>query len=105
MVLDSFDAWYSYVPDSNNAGRIKDRAIIKKKACSWTKKVINLYQSERMSYVIESRDKMLLDWYKVLEQVAPATVEYDRKGNIIIPEVLYYHFSKFSGWGTTYGLQ
>jgi signal transduction histidine kinase len=39
----------------------------------------------------------LLEWYKVLEKVAPRTVDYDANGQIIIPEMLYYHFSRFPG--------
>ena len=93
----TFDAWYSYRATDNSSKKVTDRAIIPNDACSWTIELLSLYQSDETSYMIESRGKMLRDWYQVLQQVAPDTLDYDKKGKIIVPKVLYYHFSKFSG--------
>ena len=94
----TFDAWYSYRPTDDERRQVMDRALIRNNACSWTQAVIVNYKSDQQSYLIESRGKMLKDWYQVLAaEVAPAVIDYDKNGNIIVPEVLYYYFSKFTG--------
>ncbi len=95
--LPTFDAWYSYRSTDNESRQVMDRALIPWNTCSWTRKVKAHYQSKEKSYMIESRRKMLSDWYKALETIAPAVLNYDDKGKILLPKVLYYHFSKFSG--------
>ncbi|MGB5272961.1 MAG: hypothetical protein WBN39_02825, partial [Flavobacteriaceae bacterium] len=36
-------------------------------------------------------------WYNYLDKVSPLVVERDNKGAIVVPKVLYYNYSKFSG--------
>jgi hypothetical protein len=95
--LPTIEVWYSYRVTDNSPKQISDRGVVPKNACSWTKKVMRLYNSGDTSYMIESKGKMLEAWYAVLEEVAPATIDYDKSGNIILPKILCYHFSKFSG--------
>ena len=79
--LPTFDGWYSYRSTEDESRRVMDRALIPKDACSWTREVISRYQSNEHNYVIESRGKMLMDWYRVLENgVAPAVIDYDENG-------------------------
>lgn len=63
----------------------------------WCQAVLKKYHSGKDSYSIISEGSMLQEWYQVLAKIAPQTVDYDQKGNIIIPEKLFYYFSKFSG--------
>ncbi|GJM27589.1 MAG: hypothetical protein DHS20C17_02240 [Cyclobacteriaceae bacterium] len=96
--LPTFDAWYSYRSTGDETSWVMDRALVPKDACSWTREVMDCYHSNQSSYLIESRGKMLKDWYRVLENgVAPAVIDYDKNGKIVVPKVLYYHFSKFTG--------
>ena len=55
------------------------------------------YQSSDDEYTIVSKGKKLAEWYHVLSTVAPDTLTYDDKGKMIIPKILYYHYSNFSG--------
>ena len=94
--LTTIDVWYSY--RSAKGKQVMDRTQVARSSCSWAQKVMELYESDEASYLIESRGKMLRDWYQVLAAgVAPEVIEYDRSGKIIVPKVLYYYFSKFSG--------
>jgi len=95
--LPTFDAWYSYRSTDDESRQVMDRALIPWNACSWTRKVKTHYRSKQKAYMIQSREKMLLEWYKALETIAPAVLDYDDKGKVLVPAVLYYHFSKFSG--------
>ncbi|MES1181969.1 MAG: hypothetical protein ABUL44_04150, partial [Flavobacterium sp.] len=93
---DVFEVWYSFY--SEEAKRhINDHGFCARSVCSWSITMMDKYFSDEQAYTIESRGDMLADWYKVLEEFAPATVEHDANGKIIVPEILYYHFSKFSG--------
>ena len=94
--LTTIDVWYSY--RSTIGKQVMDRTEVARNSCSWAQKVMELYESDETSYLIESRGKMLREWYHVLAAgVAPEVIEYDRSGKIIVPKVLYYYFSKFSG--------
>jgi signal transduction histidine kinase/ketosteroid isomerase-like protein len=94
---EKFEAWYAYrALNDVQSPVITGHASVPKKACSWTKEVMAKYSSPETEYTIESRGQMIKDWYKVIEQSAPLTLEYNTDGEIIVPEVLYYHFSKFS---------
>jgi signal transduction histidine kinase len=70
---------------------------INKKSTEWAREVIANYNSSATEYTIVASDEKIAEWYRSLEKNAPATVEYDEQGNLLVPERLYYHFSKFSG--------
>ncbi|WP_336517112.1 ATP-binding protein [Pollutibacter soli] len=93
---DKFDAWYTY--KSNHTGKtVKGNASVSKDGSEFSRKVLQLYNSGASTYVIESRGSMLEEWYRQLEVLAPATIDYTEEGELIIPPVLYYNFSRFSG--------
>ena len=95
--VDYFDAFWSY----RSTGR-SDADIITGIAKvpldnDWAQACLENYHSEKVSYLIYSERAMLHEWYQVLEQIAPQTLEYDIEGRIIVPERLYYYLSKFKG--------
>jgi signal transduction histidine kinase len=92
-----FEAWYAYAHPNHSAEIITGIATVRKDATAWTQEVIDKYQSMETDYTIVSSGQKLNEHYKMLAEVANATVDYDNKGQMIIPEILYYHFSKFSG--------
>ena len=93
--LPTFDTWYSF--HSIGGRQVMDELQVPKDACAWTREVMTKYASKEQAYEIESRGKMLLEWYQLLENIAPAVIDHDDRGKLMVPEVLYYHFSKFSG--------
>ena len=96
--LPDIEVWYSYRSVEGKQKQVVNHTTVSKDACDWTRKVMELYDSKEKSYIIESRGKMLKDWYQVMANgVAPDVIEYHKNGRIIVPTVLYYHFSKFSG--------
>jgi signal transduction histidine kinase/DNA-binding response OmpR family regulator len=95
--IDTFNVWYAYAPPQLSSGIVTGFGTVPKNATEWTREVIAKYQSAETEYTIVSSGQKLREWYKVLETFAADTVEYDEQGEIIIPEILYYHFSKFSG--------
>jgi len=95
---DTLEAWYVYrAPDNPNSKMVADKASAPYNSSWNTRETIKKYKSSAQEYTIVPNKKQLLEWYRVLEQIAPETVEYDKKGRMIVPDVLYYHFSKFSG--------
>ncbi len=93
-----WEAWWAYRPPDDPSGEILNgHAIVPVSACEYTRETIEKYCSPATEYLIESSGKKLLDWYRVLERIAPQTVEYHEQGHIMLPEVLYYHHCKFSG--------
>ncbi|MBD0376014.1 MAG: GHKL domain-containing protein [Flavisolibacter sp.] len=93
-----FEAWYAYCPpDQADAATITDVAIVPYQSSAWSREVIAKYESDETDYTIVASGEKLREWYRVLEKVAPATIGYDGTGQMIVPEMLYYHFSKFSG--------
>lgn len=95
--LETFNVWYAYAAPNLSSGIITGFGTVPKNATEWTREVIAKYQSAETEYTIVSSGQKLRDWYKVLETFAADTIEYGDQGQIIVPEILYYHFSKFSG--------
>jgi signal transduction histidine kinase len=94
----TFEAWYAYCPPNRpSAETITDVAVVSKQESAWAREVIGKYNSSDTEYTIVASGEKLAEWYKQLEKVAPATVEYDANGQLIVPACLYYHFTKFSG--------
>ncbi|MDH3648084.1 MAG: ATP-binding protein [Saprospiraceae bacterium] len=95
---DTFEAWWVFRPPDDTKGQVREGiAVIPKRQSAWARAVVERYRSDKTEYVILSKGKMLTEWYKQLEEIAPATIDYDRNGKIIVPKQLYYYFSKFSG--------
>ena len=94
----TFEAWYAYRPPNLSSGKIiSGVATVPWESSEWSKEAVGKYGSADNEYTIVSTGEKIKEWYKVLEVVAPAVVEYDHEGQLIFPEILYYHFSKFSG--------
>ena len=94
----TFDAWYAYCPPNYPAREmITGLAKTSKSSTAWAREAIANYQSPETTYTISASGEKLSEWYKEVEKVAPAVIDYDENGQIIVPEILYYHFSKFSG--------
>ncbi len=93
-----FEAWYAYRPPNLSSGKIiTGVATVHTDSSEWSREVIEKYGSPDNEYTIVSSGQKIKEWYKVVEVIAPAVFEYDHDGQLIIPEILYYHFSKFSG--------
>jgi len=94
---DSFEAWYSFQQRGTDQKTITGAAKVAFSISEWSREVLEKYQSSETAYTLVSSGSKLSEWYGVLQQVAPETIEFDSEGKMIIPERLYYHFSKFSG--------
>ena len=94
---EKFESWYAYRPLNNpQSPIITGHASVRKNASRWAKEVMAKYNSPETNYTIESRGQMIKEWYEELKHLAPLTLEHNDDGKVIVPEVLYYHFSKFS---------
>jgi len=94
----TFEAWYAYRPPDNPGGEIvTGTGYISTDSSAWSKETMSKYQSSDNEYTIVSKGKKLVEWYNVLSKVAPDTLAYDDNGNMIVPKILFYHYSKFSG--------
>ncbi len=94
---DKFEVWYTN-RNLNHPDKpiVKGHTFVAKNACTWTKEIITRFNSSKTAYTIESKGEMIRGWYEVMTQVVPEVIDYDADGHIIVPEKLYYHFSKFS---------
>jgi len=95
--VETFNIWYAYAAPHVSSGIITGFGTVVKNATAWTREVIAKYQSAETEYTIVSSGQKLREWYKVLETFAADTIEYNDQGQMIVPETLFYHFSKFSG--------
>ncbi len=95
---ETIEVWYAYRPPNRSSGEIiTDVAHPPKYSSEWAREVIENYQSDRTEYTIVASGEKIKEWYKVLEAFVSVVVEYDAYGQLVVPEILYYHFSKFSG--------
>jgi len=95
---DSLESWYTFRSTETDSDKIvTDVAIIPANSCEYIKETLEKYHSGETDYTIVSNGKKLIEWYNVMVKVAPDTIEYDKKGKMIVPKILYYHHSKFSG--------
>ena len=95
---DSFEAWHSFhTPENTNKKIVTGSAKVLFNVSQWSREVLEKYRSTESEYTIISKEDKLKEWYGVLQKVAPETIGYDSHGEVILPEILYYHFSKFSG--------
>ena len=94
----SLESWYTFrSTETNSSIIVTDVAFIPVDSCDYIKETIEKYNSTESEYTIVSKGKKLADWYNVMVEVAPDTIEYDDSGKILVPKILYYHHSKFSG--------
>ncbi|MGB5781786.1 MAG: ATP-binding protein [Eudoraea sp.] len=95
---DKILVWYSYRnPNSPDDKIISDEARVDKKSTAYIRETIAKYKSGETEYTIIAKGEMLREWYKELESLDVNVIDYDENGAIVIPEVLYYHYSNFSG--------
>jgi len=94
-----YTAFYSFkMPNDPDDKMVLDVAKeVPWEKTEWSKQVIANYNSGLDHYTIHADKKMLTEWYQMLAEVSPRTVDYDEKGVLIVPEELYYYFSCFSG--------
>ena len=95
---DTFEAWFSYRYPEDPEGKIKNGKVI----LDWSKTTRALkdkqkYYSSETDYTIVADYAMLKEWYEYLDIKVSEVVEHDAQGNILVPDVLYYNYSKFSG--------
>ena len=95
---DQFEAWYSYRHPEYSKGQI----VNGKQTLNWSKtararKDKEKYYEKETDYTIVADRKMLKEWYEYLFKLAPEVVELNDKGEILVPDVLYYNYSKISG--------
>jgi signal transduction histidine kinase len=95
---DEFEAWYSYRnPEDPNRNIIDGKAVVKWGQTARTREDRKKYLDKETNYTIVADHKMLKEWYDHLDEVAPMVLERDDQGAIVVPKVLYYNYSKFSG--------
>jgi hypothetical protein len=95
-VTDDFEAWYSFRNPEDPHGKIVDGKVV----LDWSNTARarmdkEMYLSAETEYTITADRNILAEWYNYLKIVVPEVVEEDEQGNIIVPEVLYYNYSKF----------
>ncbi len=95
---DQFEAWYSYRHPEYSDGQI----VNGKQTLNWSKtararKDKEKYYEKETDYTIVADHKMLKEWYEYLFKLVPEVVELNDKGEILVPGVLYYNYSKISG--------
>ena len=94
----TIEAWYTFRSTETNSTKIvTDQAIILVDSCDYIRETIEKYHSKETEYTIVSQGKKLAEWYNVMLKVAPDTIEYDDNGKMMVPDILYYHYSKFPG--------
>ena len=92
------ESWYTFRSTETDSTKIvTDVAFIPVDCCDYIKETISKYKSNEQEYTIVSKGKKLKDWYNIMVDVAPDTIEYEGNGKMIIPKILYYHHSKFMG--------
>lgn len=95
---DEFEAWYAY----RHPGDQKRDVINGRQVVSWSKTARARmdkvrYHGDDDNYTIVADHDMLKEWYEHLHQIVPVVVEMNENGEISVPEVLYYNYSKISG--------
>ena len=95
---DEYEAWYSYRHPEYADGQI----VNGKQTLNWSKTARaridkEKYYEKETDYTIVADHKMLKQWYEYLFKLAPEVVELNDKGEILIPDILYYNYSKISG--------
>ncbi|MEJ7821447.1 MAG: ATP-binding protein [Chitinophagaceae bacterium] len=95
---DQFEAWYSYRhPDSSNVEIVNGKQILDWSKTERAKEDKEKYHEKESDYTIVADRKKLKEWYEYLYSVVPEVVELNDKGEILIPDVLYYNYSKIIG--------
>ena len=95
---DTYEAWFSYRHNDDLGGGITNgKNIVNWSQTARAHKDKEKYHSDETDYTIVADHTMLKEWYEYLEINLPTVVAHDEHGNILIPEVLYYNYSKFSG--------
>jgi len=95
---DQFEAWYSYRHPENTEKQIRSGRVMH----SWSltaraRADKEKYYEEVSDYTLVADYKMLKEWYEILLEVVPEAVEVDADGKPLVPDVLYYNYSKIAG--------
>jgi hypothetical protein len=93
-----FEAWYSYRhPDNPDEQIINGRQLFGWSDTARARKDKEQYFLGASDYTIVADYNMLKEWYEYLFGIIPEVVEVNPEGTPLIPDVLYYNYSKFSG--------
>ena len=93
-----FEAWYSYRhPDFSNNQIVNGKQNIDWSKTARARKDKEKYYENENDYTIVADYHMLKEWYEYLFKIVPQVVEVNDKGDILVPNVLYYNYSKISG--------
>ena len=93
---DEFEAWYSYRHPEDEKGVVKNgKQILDWSKTARARKDKEKYHGKDSDYTIVADPTMLKEWYEYLFEVVPVVVELDDRGEILVPDVLYYNYSKF----------
>ncbi len=94
---ETIEAWYIHSQsDGKKTKPVHGKGFVKWNKTERTRKDKEAYYSEATDYTIVADRAMLKEWYEFLEKNNSGTFEYDSNGKMIIPEQLYYNYSKFS---------
>jgi signal transduction histidine kinase/ketosteroid isomerase-like protein len=95
---DQFEAWYSYRHPESIEKLVRNG----KQMLSWSqtaraRKDKEKYHEDASDYCIVADYKMLKEWYEYLLEIIPEVVEVNADGTPLVPDVLYYNYSKIAG--------
>ncbi len=95
---DQFEAWYSYRHPDDPEGRIVDgKNLVDWNFTSRARLDKEKYFGTESDYTIVADHAMLKEWYEYLHRQIPEVVEFNAQGEMLIPDMLYYNYSKISG--------
>ncbi len=95
---DTFEAWYTYSqPFEGDKDIVHGRVIVDWSETERAQKDKACFNSGASDYTIVGEGKMLKEWYEYLIKIKSGTVQYDKSGEMIVPDKLYYNYSRFKG--------
>jgi len=95
---DEFEAWYSYRhPDDPEGNIATGRTVLSWSTTARARLDKEKYYTDEPDYTIVADYAMLKEWYEHLFTVIPEVVEVNAEGKILVPDVLYYNYSKILG--------
>ena len=94
---DTFEGWFGYRRKDNPTGPVQQGyCVIDWNKTKRAREDQAKYYSNEQNYTIVGDKKFLHEWYQYLEEVVPISVDHDAEGKLMIPNRLFYNYSKFS---------
>ncbi|MEJ7823714.1 MAG: hypothetical protein WKF85_15430, partial [Chitinophagaceae bacterium] len=95
---DEFEAWYSYRhPDDPEGNIATGRTVFNWSTTARARLDKEKYHTDESDYTIVADYALLKEWYEHLFTIIPEVVEVNAEGKILVPDVLYYNYSKILG--------